>query len=73
MKTHKIDVDDLAGSFYISILASSKYKRLEVKTYIHETTSEVVYTVTVNKGRESENKTSYLALKDAVDIYNLAE
>lgn len=71
--THRIDVDDLAGSFYVSILASSKHKRLTVKTFIHELASEVVYSVTVNKGRKSENTTSYLTLQTAVDIYNLAE
>lgn len=73
MKTHKVDVDDFAGSVYVTILASSNHKRLTVRTFVHEAVSEVLYCVTANRGRKSENATSYLTLAEAVDIYNMAE
>lgn len=72
-RLHKIDSDDLAGKFFVTILASSKNKRLLLKTYIHNLSSEVIYTVLVNRDTPKESSTSYLTLKAAVDIYNMAE
>jgi len=72
-RSHRVNVDDLAGKLFVTILASSKTKRLLLKTFVHELTSEVVYTVLVNRDTPKETSTSYLTLKDAVDIYNMAE
>mgnify|MGYP000937112032 CR=1 FL=1 len=72
-RPYKIDSDDLAGKFFVTILASSKNKRLLLKTYIHNLSSEVVYTVLVNRDTPKETTTSYLTLQAAVDIYNMAE
>lgn len=72
MRSHKINTDDLAGKFFVTVLASSKTKRLLLKTYIHELSNEVVYTVLVNRDTLEESSTSYLTLKSAIDVYNIA-